>query len=152
MKSTGWKEHSCRAFLTGVRKTSKLLKEQRSDGKTAYRIDARKQKARRMTALEQQLAELPGMSPAQLRAKWRECWRKPAPDIGPDLLRRGIAWKLQSRMHGDLPQPHQARAGASSRAPAARRGTDQFEPTVAQTGHSAGAPVAGQGAPCARAR
>lgn len=29
MKSTGWKEHSCRAFLTGVRKTSKLLKEQR---------------------------------------------------------------------------------------------------------------------------
>ena len=39
MKSTGWKEHSCRAFLTGVRKRSKLLKEQRSDGKTAYRIE-----------------------------------------------------------------------------------------------------------------
>ena len=56
-----------------------------------------------MNALEQQLAELPGMSPAQLRAKWRECWRKPAPDIGPDLLRRGIAWKLQARIHGDLP-------------------------------------------------
>ena len=56
-----------------------------------------------MTALEQQLAELPGMSPAQLRAKWRDCWRKAAPDIGPDLLRRGIAWKLQSRIHGDLP-------------------------------------------------
>lgn len=56
-----------------------------------------------MTALEKQLAALAGMSPAQLRAKWRECWRKPAPDIGPDLLRRGIAWKLQSRVHGDLP-------------------------------------------------
>jgi hypothetical protein len=56
-----------------------------------------------MTALKQQLAELPRMSPAQLRAKWRECWRKPAPDIGPDLLRRGIAWKLQSRVYGDLP-------------------------------------------------
>jgi len=56
-----------------------------------------------MNSLEQQLAELPGMSPAQLRARWRECWRKPAPDIGPDLLRRGIAWKLQSRIHGDLP-------------------------------------------------
>jgi hypothetical protein len=40
MKSTGWKEHSCRAFLTGIRKTSKLLKEQRPDGKTAYRIAA----------------------------------------------------------------------------------------------------------------
>lgn len=56
-----------------------------------------------MTALEQQLAELPGMSPPQLRAKWRECWRKPAPDIGPDLLRRGIAWKVQSRVYGELP-------------------------------------------------
>jgi hypothetical protein len=40
MKSTGWKEHSCRAFLTGVRKTSTLLKEQRPDGKTAYSIEA----------------------------------------------------------------------------------------------------------------
>jgi hypothetical protein len=56
-----------------------------------------------MTPLEQQLAELPGMSPAQLRAKWRECWRKPAPEMGPDLLRRGIAWKLQSRVFGGVP-------------------------------------------------
>jgi len=41
MKATGWKDHSCRAFLTGVRKkTSKLIKEQRPDGKTAYRIEA----------------------------------------------------------------------------------------------------------------
>jgi hypothetical protein len=55
-----------------------------------------------MNTLELQLAELSGMSPAQLRAKWRDCWRKPAPDIGPDLLRRGIAWRLQSRVHGDL--------------------------------------------------
>jgi hypothetical protein len=43
------------------------------------------------------------MSPPQLRALWREVWRKAAPDIGPDLLRRGIAWKLQSRLHGELP-------------------------------------------------
>ena len=56
-----------------------------------------------MNSLEQQLAELPRMSTAQLRAKWRDCWRKPAPHIGPDLLRRGIAWKLQSRVQGDLP-------------------------------------------------
>ena len=40
VKATGWKEHSCRAFLSGVRKTNKLLKEQRPDGKTAYRIEA----------------------------------------------------------------------------------------------------------------
>ena len=37
-KATGWKEHSCRAFLTGVRKKARLTKEQRPDGKTAYRI------------------------------------------------------------------------------------------------------------------
>lgn len=40
VKATGWKEHSCRAFLTGVRKATELLKEQRPDGKTAYRIKA----------------------------------------------------------------------------------------------------------------
>lgn len=56
-----------------------------------------------MTELDHKLAELPSMSPAQLRALWRECWRRPAPDIGPELLRRGIAWKLQARVHGDLP-------------------------------------------------
>ena len=39
-RSTGWKAHSCRAFLTGIRKTTKLVKEQRPDGKTAYRIKA----------------------------------------------------------------------------------------------------------------
>lgn len=39
MKTTGWKEHSSRAFLTGIRKTKTLLKEQRPDGKTAYRIE-----------------------------------------------------------------------------------------------------------------
>ena len=56
-----------------------------------------------MTELDRKLMKLPSMSPAQLRALWRECWRRPAPQIGPDLLRRGIAWKLQSRVHGDLP-------------------------------------------------
>ena len=58
-----------------------------------------------MSNCEQKLADLDGMTSAQLRAEWRDCWRKPAPEIGPDLLRRGIAWKKQSRMHGDLP-PH----------------------------------------------
>jgi hypothetical protein len=39
-KATGWQPHSCRAFLTGLRKKSRLAKEQRSDGKLAYRIEA----------------------------------------------------------------------------------------------------------------
>jgi hypothetical protein len=38
VKSTGWKEHSVRAYLTGVRKSVTLTKEQRPDGEAAYRI------------------------------------------------------------------------------------------------------------------
>lgn len=48
------------------------------------------------------IEDLPAMSPAELRAAWREQYRKPAPDIGPDLLRRGIAWQMQARVHGGL--------------------------------------------------
>lgn len=55
-----------------------------------------------MSDLDRKVSELPSMSPAQLRALWRECWRRPAPTMAPDLLRRGIAWKLQSRVHGVL--------------------------------------------------
>ena len=39
-KATGWQPHSCRAFLTGLRKKSQIVKEQRTDGKLAYRIEA----------------------------------------------------------------------------------------------------------------
>ena len=39
-KATGWQPHSCRAFLTGIRKKSLITKEQRPDGKLAYRIVA----------------------------------------------------------------------------------------------------------------
>lgn len=56
-----------------------------------------------MSSLQKKLVDLEAMTPAQLRAAWRECWRKPAPAIGPDLLRRGIAWKLQSRVRGHVP-------------------------------------------------
>jgi hypothetical protein len=56
-----------------------------------------------MTGLEKQLAELMTMRPTQLRSLWRDTYRSPAPDIGPDLLRRGIANRLQERVHGKLP-------------------------------------------------
>jgi hypothetical protein len=49
------------------------------------------------------LAALVTMSPAQLRAEWHVQFRSVAPAIGPDLLRRAIAWKRQSRVHGALP-------------------------------------------------
>ncbi len=40
-KATGWKPHSCRAFLSGVGKTgTTVAKEERADGTTAYRVTA----------------------------------------------------------------------------------------------------------------
>lgn len=53
-----------------------------------------------MSALS--VEDLPAMSSAQLRAAWRDQYRKPAPDIGPDLLRRGLAWRIQARVNGGL--------------------------------------------------
>ena len=41
VKATGWQPHSCRAFLTGLRKKGNaIVREDRGDGKTAYRIAA----------------------------------------------------------------------------------------------------------------
>ena len=37
-KATQWKPHSCRAFLTGVRKKAQLVREERADGAKSYRM------------------------------------------------------------------------------------------------------------------
>ncbi len=42
------------------------------------------------------------MSPAQLRAEWRRVFRASPPALTPDLLRRGIAYRVQERVHGGL--------------------------------------------------
>ncbi len=55
-----------------------------------------------MSAVDNRLAELMAMPPAQLRSAWRDTFKSPAPDIGPDLLRRGIANRLQERVHGSM--------------------------------------------------
>lgn len=49
-----------------------------------------------------ELARLLDMKPPELRSKWRDVYRAAAPDIGPDLLRRGIAYRLQERAQGSL--------------------------------------------------
>lgn len=49
-----------------------------------------------------ELDQLAVMKPPELRAKWREVYRSVAPDLGPDLLRRGIAYRLQERGQGRL--------------------------------------------------
>ena len=55
-----------------------------------------------MATLEQRLSALATMSPAQLAAKWQRVLKSPAPAMTPDLLRRGIAYRLQEQVHGGL--------------------------------------------------
>ena len=53
-----------------------------------------------MQPLDVQLARLTTLSSAALRAEWRQLYRHPAPDMTADLLRRGLAWRLQERALG----------------------------------------------------
>ena len=55
-----------------------------------------------MANLADRLNELAAMPPAALRAEWRRLYRAPAPGLSPDLLARGIAWRLQAKQHGGL--------------------------------------------------
>ena len=55
-----------------------------------------------MSELDRQLAALPAMSPTELRKEWRRVLKGPAPSITPDQLRRGIAYRLQEKVHGGL--------------------------------------------------
>ena len=57
-----------------------------------------------MVVLADQLAALATMSPAQLRAEWRRVHQSPPSSrLTTDLLRRGIAYRLQERIHGGQP-------------------------------------------------
>lgn len=57
-----------------------------------------------MATLIEQLAALATMSPVQLRTEWRRVYQAlPSPRLTTDLLRRGIAYGLQERVHGGLP-------------------------------------------------
>ena len=55
-----------------------------------------------MMTLEQSLTALATMSPVQLAAEWQRVLKTPAPAMTPDLLRRGIAYRLQEQVHGGL--------------------------------------------------
>ena len=55
-----------------------------------------------MATLEEKLSALATMSPAQLAAEWQRVLKSPAPAMTPDLLRRGIAYRLQEQVHGGL--------------------------------------------------
>ena len=82
-----------------------------------------------MTRLEQQLEQLDGMSPAELRSAWRDAFRQPAPDITPDLLARGLAYRIQERQQGGLPAPVRREIARIARC-AARSGAFERPPEI----------------------
>ena len=57
-----------------------------------------------MSTLDQQIEALRSLGTAELRQEWQRIWKEPAPRLGHDLLRRGIAWKLQEQAYGGLPR------------------------------------------------
>jgi hypothetical protein len=56
-----------------------------------------------MTRIEEELAALVALPAAALPAEWQKIYKTPAPRLSPDLLRRGIAYRLQERAYGKLP-------------------------------------------------
>ncbi|MGX7953432.1 DUF2924 domain-containing protein [Tsuneonella sp. HG249] len=68
-----------------------------------------------MNGLGEELEALQAMPPAALRAEWHKLFRTPAPKLGPDALRRGLAWKMQARVHGGLPTSTRRRIEAALR-------------------------------------
>ena len=65
--------------------------------------------------LDQQLHRLAALPPADLPDEWRRVWKAPAPRLSPDLLRMGLAYRLQEKALGKLP----ARVARSIRSPSA---------------------------------
>ena len=79
-----------------------------------------------MGRLENQLAALATMSPAQLRAEWLRVHKASAPKATPDLLTRGIAYRLQVQAHGGV-------------CPAVKRQLKQLTEQLGRTGKIAAA-------------
>ena len=55
-----------------------------------------------MAGLAHDLAALATMSPVQLRSEWRRVYRAAPPPLTPDLLARGIAYRLQEKVYGGV--------------------------------------------------
>lgn len=55
-----------------------------------------------MSELDDQLARLQNLSPAQVRNEWHRLFRREVAKHSPHLLKRQIAWKLQARIQGNL--------------------------------------------------
>ena len=70
---------------------------------TAYHHRPRRKVVVMTNSLGFELGRLATIKPAELRSRWREVYRNVAPNVSPDLLRRGIAYRLQEKALGKLP-------------------------------------------------
>lgn len=55
-----------------------------------------------IAALEQQMERLATMSPAELRSEWPRVWGSPAPRWSAELLKLGVAYRMQEKVYGGL--------------------------------------------------
>ena len=62
-----------------------------------------------MARLDDRLAALATMAPARMREEWAQAYGGAAPALPSDLLRLGIAYRLQEKKHGGLPKSIEAR-------------------------------------------
>lgn len=56
-----------------------------------------------MAGTKEELAALVALPASALPAEWQRVYKTSAPRLSPDLLRRGIAYRLQERAYGKLP-------------------------------------------------
>ena len=73
--------------------------------------------------LDQDMAALRGLSRQQLTERWRKLYKTAPPSaFTPDLMARGIAWRLQEGVHGGhAPEVRRALAGGGEGAPRRRQ-------------------------------
>ena len=69
-----------------------------------------------MSKLEQRLAALESMESLELRKEWERAYKTPAPMLSSDLLRLGIAWKLQEKQFGGFDRATRQMLNAPARA------------------------------------
>lgn len=55
-----------------------------------------------MRSVDERLAGLAALSPAQLRAEWQQVTGTVVPNVSPDMLRLALAWEIQAKAYGGL--------------------------------------------------
>ena len=68
-----------------------------------------------MASVDDQLAALATMSPAQLRSEWQRLTSGPLPRISPSLLRLALAWEIQAKAYGGLSRTTQQKLDQQKR-------------------------------------